>query len=146
VLRQRSFQPKYRITSDRNSSQRTIGMPPSPPLAMSPTLGPRSARLADLAMAADEWSSTPERAIGCSLRPPEPGSSGGVTELEDGQLGGANLPHDAQLEAALHAARLHLSSARLHNGHVRPWLEPAVVASGSLAGHALGGRESPPSA
>jgi len=80
-------------------------MPPSPPLAMSPRLLLNSAWPADLEMAVHGWSSTSERAMGCSLRPPEPGSSGGLTELEDGQLGGANLPHDAQLEAALHAAR-----------------------------------------
>jgi len=61
-------------------------MPPSPPLAMSPTLLLHSACPADLEMAVHGWSSTPERAIGGSLRPPEPGCSGGLTELEDGQL------------------------------------------------------------
>jgi len=47
-------------------------------------------------MAVFERISPSERAIGCSLRLPECGSSGGLTELEDWQLCRANLPHVAR--------------------------------------------------
>jgi len=66
-------------------------------------------------MADHGWISTSKRAIGSSLQPSTLGSSGGLTELEHGQLGRAKPPHDAELEAALHAAGLHPRSAPLHN-------------------------------
>lgn len=140
VLRHRSFLPGKRERWDRDRARNTMAGRRSRGLDHV-----RAARVAGsgrawVEMAPGEWSLASARTIGARSGLPWPGSSGGLSELEDRQLGSAEPAHDAELEGPFDATGLRSIRARV-DWHLRPRLEPALIASGSLLGHALGGRQ-----